>query len=217
MKKLFISVLLLAGFSCLAQENNQVLSRHKIRVGIGDMMFETVRWHNQVHKDYSGIADGLSKPEDSYFSYSPHISAEYSYSILDWLDLGLVWDTQITSWERNFYNNRDAVVNTEKHNFFNMSFLVNVRFNYLRREHFGMYSSIAPGIDINGGSETDCFGKHTLAGAAVDLRLVGITAGSGQYWGFAEFGLMAALQNPDHIFLFGSQLIKIGFTYKFKQ
>lgn len=217
MKKLFISVLLLAGFSCLAQENNQALSRHKIRVGIGDMMFETVRWHNQVHKDYSGIADGLSKPEDSYFSYSPHISAEYSYSILDWLDLGLVWDTQITSWERNFYNNRDAVVNTEKHNFFNMSFLVNVRFNYLRREHFGMYSSIAPGIDINGGSETDCFGKHTLTGAAVDLRLVGITAGSGQYWGFAEFGLMAALQNPDHIFLFGSQLIKIGFTYKFKQ
>lgn len=217
MKKLFISVLLLAGFSCLAQENSQALSRHKIRVGIGDMMFETVRWHNQVHKDYSGIADGLSKPEDSYFSYSPHISAEYSYSILNWLDLGLVWDTQITSWERNFYNNRDAVVNTEKHNFFNMSFLVNVRFNYLRREHFGMYSSIAPGIDINGGSETDCFGKHTLAGAAVDLRLVGITAGSGQYWGFAEFGLMAALQNPDHIFLFGSQLIKIGFTYKFKQ
>lgn len=217
MKKLFISVLLLAGFSCLAQETNQALSRHKIRVGIGDMMFETVRWHNQVHKDYSGIADGLSKPEDSYFSYSPHISAEYSYSILDWLDLGLVWDTQITSWERNFYNNRDAVVNTEKHNFFNMSFLVNVRFNYLRREHFGMYSSIAPGIDINGGSETDCFGKHTLAGAAVDLRLVGITAGSGQYWGFAEFGLMAALQNPDHIFLFGSQLIKIGFTYKLKQ
>lgn len=217
MKKLFISVLLLAGFSCFAQESNQALSRHKIRVGIGDMMFETVRWHNQVHKDYSGIADGLSKPEDSYFSYSPHISAEYSYSILDWLDLGLVWDTQITSWERNFYNNRDAVVNTEKHNFFNMSFLVNVRFNYLRREHFGMYSSIAPGIDINGGSETDCFGKHTLAGAAVDLRLVGITAGSGQYWGFAEFGLMAALQNPDHIFLFGSQLIKIGFTYKFKQ
>lgn len=202
--------------SGLAQEIDRPLSKHKLRIGIGDMMFETVRWHNQVHKDYSTIADGLSKPEDVNFAYTPHFSAEYSYSILDWMDLGLICDAQFTSWRRKYYNNRDVMTSMSKENFFNLSFLVNVRFNYLRREHFGMYSSIAPGIDINGGSETDCFGRHTLAGAAIDLRLVGFTAGSGQYWGFAEFGLMAALKNPDTIFLFGSQLIKVGFTYKFK-
>ena len=90
-----------------------------------------------------------------------------------------------------------------------------MRFNYFQREHFGIYSSIAPGLDINGGSETDCFGRHTLAGAAVDLRLVGLTAGAGHHWGFIEFGMMASLKDPDHIFLFGSQLIKIGYSYKF--
>lgn len=181
------------------------------------MMFETVCWHNEVHKDYGSIPDGISKPEDVNFRYSPHISAEYSYRLLDWLSLGLVCDFQSTSWERNFYDNTDSVTESTKENFFNLSFLLNVRFNYFRREHFGIYSSIAPGIDINGGSETDCFGRHTMAGPAIDLRLVGLTAGNGQHWGFVEFGLMAALKNPDNIFLFGSQLVKIGYTYKFKQ
>lgn len=217
MKKLsVIAFLTLVCCCCYAQESVETFPRHKIRVGIGDMFFETVQWHNQAHRDYSAITDEISKSEDVNFSYTPHISAEYSYRILKWLDLGLICDTQFTSWDRTWYNNKNAVTGVEKENFFNLSFLLDVRFNYLRLEHFGMYSSLAPGLCINGGSETDCFGKHTAAGAAIDLRLVGFTAGSGPYWGFAEFGLMAALKNPDAIFLFGSQLIKIGFTYKFE-
>ncbi len=215
MKKCITIVLLFLCCSSFAQDNGIPDSRHELRFGIGDMMFETLHWHNEVHKDYSAISSGTSKPEDVNFRYSPHISAEYSYRLLDWLSLGLVCDFQSTSWERNYYNNQDLATRSSKENFFNLSFLLNVRFNYFRREHFGIYSSIAPGLDINGGSETDCFGRHTLAGAAVDLRLVGLTAGAGQHWGFIEFGMMASLKDPDHIFLFGSQLIKIGYSYKF--
>lgn len=218
MKKECVTIVVL--FLCssiFAQNNWNDGSGQELRFGIGDMMFETVRWHNEVHKDYSAVSDGISKLEDGRFRYSPHISAEYSYRPLDWLSLGLVCDFQSTSWERKYYDNRDLVTASSRENFFNLSFLLNVRFNYFRREHFGIYSSIAPGIDINGGSETDCFGRHTLAGVAVDLRLVGLTAGVGQHWGFVEFGLMAALKDPNYIFLFGSQLVKVGYTYKFKR
>lgn len=216
-KSLFVIALLLSGVVCHAQDSSDSLSRHELRFGIGDMMFESVRWHNQAHRDYSYLPDGILKPEDVRFGYTPHFSVEYAYRALDWLSIGLVCDFQHTSWTRNFYDNGNDLVKSEKNNFFNLSFLLDIRFNYCRKEHFGVYSSIAPGIDINGGSEVDCFGNHTVAGPAIDLRLVGITAGAGQCWGFAEFGMMAALQNPEHIFLFGSQIFKVGFTYKFKQ
>ena len=217
MKRCISLVLLLGYCCCFARNGEESISRHSLRIGIGDMMFETVCWHNEIHKDYSAISDGISKSENVNFRYTPHFSAEYSYMALDWLSLGLVCDFQYTSWDRKYYNNRNLLTNSSRENFFNLSLLLNVRFNYFRRKHFGIYSSIAPGIDINGGSEADGFGRHTLAGAAVDLRLVGLTAGGGSHWGFIEFGMMAALKNPDSIFLFGSQLVKAGYVYKFKQ
>ena len=67
MKKCITIVLLLLCCSSYAQDNSKPDSRHELRFGIGDMMFETVRWHNEVHKDYSAISSGTSKPEDRFY------------------------------------------------------------------------------------------------------------------------------------------------------
>ena len=74
----FAASLLLLCCSSYAQDNSKPDSRHELRFGIGDMMFETVRWHNEVHKDYSAISSGTSKPEDMNFRYSPHMAFESS-------------------------------------------------------------------------------------------------------------------------------------------
>lgn len=214
-RKFITIALLLLCCRSFAQNDGSPDFRREFRIGVGDMLFETVRWHNQVHRDYSFVADGIIKPEDINYSYTPHFSAEYAYRLKDWLSLGVVCDFQYTKWDRFNYNNKGLVMECSKENFYNLSFLLNVRFNYFRRQHFGIYSSIAPGLDINGGSETDCFGRHTVAGLAADLRLVGFTVGGRRHWLFAEFGMMAALKDTDTIFLFGSQLVKVGYVYRF--
>ena len=215
MKRILTILILLSSLSASAQDGLSQLSGHEAGIAVGDMFFETVIWHNQVHKDYSALPDGVTGLEDTGFIYTPHISAEYAYTPLPWLSVGLVCDFQNTSWIRSFYDNKDRVVKSQKENFHNLCILPKLRFNFLNWQHVGLYASFAAGIDINGGSQENDFGKRTMAGAAVDLRFLGIRAGSGHYWGFADFGGMVALKSPNAIFLFGSQLARAGFTYKF--
>ncbi len=189
--------------------------KQELRLGIGDMCFETLIWHNQVHSCYYGSPDGVLFYEDRHYLYTPHFSAEYAYHILPWMSVGGVLDFQNTSWHREYYNNTDVMQYYTNENFFNLCIVANVRFNYLRHPHFWLYSSLAPGLDINGGSEKDGFGHNTACGFAADIRLIGMKVGDGHLWGFAEFGGLLALKSESVIYMLGSELIKVGVSYKF--
>ena len=177
------------------------------------MLFETMIWHDQVHKDYSWAADGKLFSEDHHYMYMPHISGEYSYRLLPWMNLGLSLNFQETGWHRECYDNSGVMKNMSRENFWNLCLMPVVRFNYFRREHVEIYSSISAGMDINGGSEKNGFGQNTVCGFAADLRLVGVSAGSGHWWGFAEFGGLYALRNKDTMFLMNSEMIRVGISY----
>ena len=189
--------------------------RHEVRLGIGDMAFETMIWHDNLHKSYVGGEAGFVNTEKVDYHYTPHFSAEYSFHVVKWLSVGAIVDFQSTSWKRQGYNNHDEFVSTTRENFFNLTVLPTLRFNYVRRPHFGVYSSLSFGIGLNGGSEVNGFGKHTVTCPAGEIRLLGFKGGSGHWWGFAEFGALASLQNPNIIYMLGSELFRAGVSYKF--
>ena len=210
-------VLLLPAVTLSAKSAGQVdpAQKHEVRLGLGDMLFETLIWNNQVHKDYSAGLPGSVFNEKRDYAYSPHISGEYTYRILPWLSLGGIVDFQITGWKNHQYDNTNREVNVSNGNFYNLCIMPSVRFNYFRREHVELYSAIAAGMDINGGTETDSFGRHTEVGVAADLRFIGAAFGSGCWWGFIELGGTYALRNKNCMYLMNSEIFKLGVSYKF--
>lgn len=191
-------------------------SRHEVRLGVGDMLFETMIWHNQVHKSYAGSPAGILYPEKRNYRYLPHISGEYSYHLLPWMSLGCALDFQQTYWRTEYFNSADdRVKESVKENFFNLCILPMIRFNYFRREHVGLYSALAVGMDINGGTEKNGRGQKMVVGAALDLRPIGVIFGAEHYWGYVELGCLNALKSKDEMFLLCSEIVRIGLSYKF--
>ena len=190
-------------------------SKHEVRLGVGDMCFETLVWHDQLHKSYAGTDAGFTFIEDKGYKYTPHFSAEYSYHLFKWMSLGIIVNYQNTSWTRQSYNSNDILQGISNERFFNLAILPTIRFNYLRREHFGMYSSLSFGLDINGGSETNGFGKTAVGAFGADIRLIGLRAGGGPLWAYIEFGALAAMQNTNIMYLLGSELARAGVSFKF--
>lgn len=219
MKKFILLILLLPamGLQALAAgKSGETQSvRHEFRLGAGDMLFETLIWHDQLHKKYTGAKPDFLFPEDRAYGYSPHMSVEYAYHILPWMSIGTIVDFQVTGWSREWYNSSNKLASTTYENFYNLCIMPTARFNYFRREHVGLYSSISVGMDVNGGSEYNGFGKNTELGLAADIRFIGVTVGGGHWWGFAELGGLYALRNKNAMYMMSSQIVKVGASYKF--
>jgi len=190
-------------------------AQHEVRLGVGDMFFETMAWHSELHRDYSGCDPTAVFCENTKYSYSPHLSGEYAYHILPWLSVGATVDFQMTGWTKEYYDSSNTLLEKEHANFYNLCILPTVRFNYFRRKYVGIYSSISVGMDINGGTETNGFGQNTVCGIALDIRPVGVIAGKDHWWGFFEIGGLYALQNKQNFFMLNSQIMKAGVSYKF--
>lgn len=212
-------------FACLAisgqliaqtKDKEPEFSRHEVRLGVGDMLFETMIWHNQVHKSYAGSPAEILYPEKRGYGYMPHISGEYSYHLLPWMSLGGTVDFQQTYWRTEYFNSTDdRVKESVRENFYNLCIMPTIRFNYFRREHVGLYSALAVGLDINGGTEKNGFGQNTVVGADLDLRPIGVIFGAGHYWGYVELGCLNALKSKDTMFLLCSEIVRAGLSYKF--
>lgn len=216
--KLVILLAFMLPFACASAAEADSLafkSRHEVRFGVGDMMFETLIWNNDIHKDYSRALQGSVFREDRNYVYSPHINAEYAWHVLPWLSVGAMVDFQITGWKRYWYDNGNREVAVTNENFTNICILPTVRFNYFRREHVGLYSAISAGVDFNGGTEVDGFGRYVQVGVAADLRFIGVMVGNRHWWGYAELGGIYALRNKNCMYLMNSEIFRVGASYKF--
>ncbi|MCQ2184500.1 MAG: hypothetical protein MJY62_03715 [Bacteroidales bacterium] len=217
---LFISavlplVLFPVGELSAGSRNTRDGMRHEVRLGVGDMCFETLIWHDQIHQNYTGTPDGSLFVENTSYRYTPHFSGEYAFHATPWLSIGAIADFQYTGWQRDYYNNTNVSQRTTRENFYNLVIMPTIRFNYFRRNHVGLYSSISGGLGINGGSEANGFGKKTVCCGAFQLCLVGVRAGAGHWWAFADFGLLASMQSPNIMYMLGSELVKAGVSFKF--
>lgn len=218
------AAIVLAGMSvnANAQSNEYYNTRHELGIAVGTgAMSEIV----------SGIADftsiGISAAistaitggtATAYYtygdeSYIPTISAEYYYHINKVVGLGgfvafngMSRDMYFT-WKDNANNteHKELSGKAKRHNF---SIIPTAKFDWLRKEHFGLYSKAGVGISIMHETQKDdktgdTDYNDTTVIPNIQLTLIGLEAGSQTWRGFMEYG-------------FGEQgILSAGLRYKF--
>lgn len=191
-------------------------SPHEVRLTIGDMMCESLIWYDDAHADYSGLGTSSSLfAERQNTFWTPHFAGEYQYRLNDWFSVGAQLDFQYTGWHRVLYNNTNMVVSDTREHFYNLSILPTIRFTYLHTEHVNLYSALSLGMDINGGSEADLHGKKVALGAAVDIAVLGLSAGANNWFGSVELGGLSAMKNKGTVFMLASRIVTVGVGYRF--
>lgn len=189
--------------------------RHEVRLGWGDQLFENLIWQNpQAIVD--NLPESFSKTYKENYRYSQHWSAEYQWRANGWLGIGALVDASACFWDDVTRNGKGLQTDIAKgQNFWNLLIMPTARFTWLNTEHVNLYSSLGAGLGLNGGSESDVDGKHTVAGFAANVELIGISADWGQWFAYSELGGSFSLRNKSTIFLAASRIISIGIGFRF--
>ena len=129
MKRLLITLLLGMAVLCQAAAQNTSLKRHQVRIGWGDMLFETLAFHNSPSR-----LDGTVKTRD--YRYTGHIFADYRYQLSKLIGLGVQTDFQGIFWKEG----------TAPSDNYDLSILPTIRFTYFRSEWVELYAGAAVGL-----------------------------------------------------------------------
>ncbi len=163
-------------------------TRHEVRVGWGDMLYESAVFFNSSEKrDYR---------------YTGHIFGEYQYRFNNWLSAGLQLDWEKVGWNRNEY-------------FTNFCILPDIRFTYFRKNRFTIYSGLSLGLCVNGGTEVNYKGHRTECAPALGLTLVGGTFSLSNWFCALELGGLNALNGKNEVYLAASRIFSISIGYRF--
>lgn len=164
-------------------------TKHEVSIRYG-LLPSTKIFHNNV--DYENE------------TYLGSFSAEYFYHIKEWLSIGCVF--AYGKWKADYikydYNTGEDKKETNYY-----TFMPAVKFDYIRKKNFGMYSKAALGVSISSTTDTYTDGSTYKFSAEYKLNFqasfIGIEAGSPYFRGFAELGI-------------GEQgIASIGVRYKF--
>ncbi|MBQ9411223.1 MAG: hypothetical protein IJU21_06400 [Bacteroidales bacterium] len=209
MKKLFsISLLACISIVCLA---GKPPTRHSVRIGWGDMLFETLAFHPSARDTFNpeALPDDFRSKGNFGHAYTGHIFADYMYSFTDVVSAGVQTDFEGIFWKEGQRDASGAVVGdpTQVNNF-NLCILPAVRFTYFRSEWVDIYSGLSLGLLM----AFDNRNQFELA-PTFNLNLVGVRVGRGHWNGTAEIGLLNALKSANDVYMFGSRLFSVGVNY----
>ena len=113
-------------------------SRHLVRLGWGDMMFETVAFHATGPSAFPSpekLPSGFRSEEKEHFRYTGHIFAEYSYSVSKVVRVGFQTDFQGIFWDERVYDAwRKPVGESVAVNNYDLTLMPTVSFTYLDRK-----------------------------------------------------------------------------------
>lgn len=174
---------------------------HQVRVGWGDMLFETLAFH-------AGYASDGRRTSD--FRYSGHFFAEYRYSFTPVVGVGIKSDIESICWKETPCDiHRVPIGEPTPSRNYNLSFIPNVQFTYFAREHVEFYSGIGVGLLV-------AFDNKGGAGVApvFDLNLFGVRFGKGSWWGAVELGGLNAFTNANNIYMLASRLVSVSLNYR---
>ncbi len=208
MKKhlLFVLFLLLGALPAASQ-------KHSVRLGWGDMLYETAVFHPSVEHKFvtpSSLPEDFSVRESYGYGYTGHIFAEYQYRVGRNVRIGGMMDFEGIFWkEADFDRNHSITGAVRNVNNYDLSLLPIVRFDYFNHETVSLYSGIGLGLlmafDNAGGFELSPVSNFSLIGAEV---------GRGHWAGAAELGFMTALYAGNKVFMLGSRLISVSVNYR---
>lgn len=189
--------------------------KHEVRIGWGDQMFEHLVWSNPQYI-ISNMPESYIRKYNERYRYSQHWFAEYQWRVNKWFGLGAMVDASGCVWDevtRNGLGNE--IERLKNRNFWNLTVMPVLRFTWLNCNSVSFYSSLGAGLGVNGGTETDYLGRHTLCGVAVDIALVGMTADWGKWFASAELGGLYSIRGITQVFLCNSRMISVGVGYRF--
>lgn len=179
-----------------------VLQYHELRVGWGDMMFETLVWHE---RDLLPSMNGDIFAKN--FRYTQHWFAEYLYRVNFWFGVGGMVDYGGVYWDKI---NRDAAGNELDKLytawFANISIMPVLRFTYYEKNLVRLYSALGYGLNINTGTEVDYKGRETACAGVLNLTLLGVSVGNDRVFGSIELGGMFSIANKQEIYLLDSRI-----------
>lgn len=184
---------------------------HSVRVGWGDMLFETLAFNASSKDSYDpSVLPGDFTSQGRYgYGYTGHIFADYMYSLTPVISVGAQADFEGIFWKEALRDASGAVTgNVTQVNNYNLCILPTVRFTYFRSEWVDIYSGLSVGLLM----AFDNLKQFELA-PAFNLNLVGVKVGKGHWGGTAELGMLNALKGSNDIYMFGSRLLSVGAYY----
>lgn len=213
-----LTAVLCLAVSHAGAENRQFRDslRHEVRVGWGDQMFEKLIWQKSPYI-IRNMPESYTKDYKERYRYTQHWFAEYQWRVNRWFGLGFQADISGCLWDNVTRDGLGNEVGREKNaNFWNLTMMPMMRFTWFDSEYVSLYTSLGAGLGLNGGSETDAFGRHTLCGFAFDLSLIGVSVDWNRWCVFAEFGGLTSFKNvKTTVFMLNSRIISVGAGFRF--
>ena len=189
--------------------------RNEIRIGWGDQLFEHLIWQSPQYI-ISNMPESYVEHYNERYRYTQHWFAEYQWRVNKWFGVGAMVDISGCLWDEVTRNGTGKEIDRIKNkSFWNLAVMPTFRFTWFNREHISLYSSIGAGIGINGGTETDYLGRHTLCAVAVDIAPIGITAEWDRWFISGELGGLYSMKNTVSIFMLNSRILSIGAGVRF--
>lgn len=185
--KYLLAIAAIAFLFIPVQAQEEMETRHEIGITYGAVPNSV--WLD-IYTDLIGTIFGETYDNNRY--YGP-IGLEYYYHTNPLIGVGAV-AVFTTNNENAFENN----IKTSHHTKTYFTFMPSVKFNWLRKKHWGMYSKLAAGATYTHFNFEDCDENGKKTGektTATDLMfnfqasLIGVEAGNQHVRGFAEFGV----------------------------
>lgn len=216
-KQILIFFVLLCGVSSSFAETkwDYLNWRSELRIGWGDQLFESLMWHNPTAITNTMPATYTQTYHESY-RHRQHLWLEYQYRFTHWFSLGGMVDLSEVSWDDVKRNGAGVEVSRDpNHYFYNAVIMPTIRFTYYHHPNVNLYSGIGLGIDINGGTEKNGYGKTTEIGFAINGTVFGVSANYDRWFMTVDFGGLTALRNVNNIYMALSRIINVGVGVRF--
>lgn len=207
MKRWFLSILLVvAGLLSSADvfaltREERMSARNELRIGWGDMLYERAMYHNSN--------------STNRYRYTGHIFAEYQYYLRPWFSLGVQADYEQVWWDVIREGIQPLPTPGKDHSFYNACLMPAVRFTYCHKPYISLYSALMLGVGVNGGTETDMYGRTLAWTPAWGFTLLGIKAGGKHCFATVEIGALNAVAGRNFIYMLGSRIFSASIGCNF--
>ena len=210
---LTILVLTILSAAAAAAAGSDGSGRHQVRLGWGDMLFETLAFHPSATLQYpnpEALPAAFSSDQRHDYGYTGHIFAGYYHRLTKVVSVGGDLDFEGIFWKETTFDRYRVPTGPSKSvRNYNLTILPGVQLTYLDTEWVRMYSGIGAGIllamDNDGGFEV---------APALNLNLVSVQVGKGHWYGALELGMLNALLGASKVYMAGSRLVSVSLNYK---
>ncbi len=194
-------------------DKSSIGSRHTVRIGWGDMLFETMAFGPSLSGTWVNpevLPDNYLHDEIYDVGYTGHIFAEYMYSFSKVISIGIQADLEGIFWKEGVFDRYHNLVTpaTNVRNW-DLDLLFTARFTYLNRDWVRLYS----GLGVGALFAFDNLGDFGMA-PAFNINWIGVEVGKDPWGGSFELGALNAFSNTRTIYQMFSRIFSLSFYYK---